>query len=227
MIAELAPGSVDLCTSDPPYGINYYAGSRRVMSIPDVLANDEKPRVEYVPPIVRVVKSGGAIYLCTRIDVMPAWAAALENAGAKLKTPIFWDKCATTKGDLLGDYSNQIEIVLFSHVGRHLLRNGRPNNLWSIPRLAASEHPTVKPVELIKRCIINSSDVGDLVLDPFLGSGTTAVACILTGRRFIGAEINPKYFDMSCKRIERAYRDVDNRLPGFRPMEDEQKLLFN
>ncbi len=63
-------------------------------------------------------------------------------------------------------------------------------------------HPTVKPVEYIQRQIINSSQIGEVVLDPFMGSGPTAVACIKEKRNFIGFEINKEYFDTACKRIK-------------------------
>ena len=63
-------------------------------------------------------------------------------------------------------------------------------------------HPTIKPLGIIKNLIINSSRGGDLVLDPFIGSGTTAVACKLTGRHFIGYEIDPQYCDVACKRVK-------------------------
>lgn len=62
-------------------------------------------------------------------------------------------------------------------------------------------HPTVKPLPIIKNLIINSSREGDLVLDPFLGSGTTAVACAETGRRFVGFEIEKKYYDIAADRL--------------------------
>ena len=75
----------------------------------------------------------------------------------------------------------------------------------------------------MRRCILASSDPGDLILDPFLGSGSTAVACVLTGRRCIAAEIDERYFDLACERVTAAYRDVDSRLPGFEPAAMEQQ----
>ena len=75
-----------------------------------------------------------------------------------------------------------------------------------------THHPTQKPLELIKRIVKTSSKEGDLVLDPFMGSGTTAVACISLKRNFIGFEINKEYYDIANKRIamERAQRRLDN-----------------
>jgi len=71
------------------------------------------------------------------------------------------------------------------------------------------EHPTIKPLELIRRLIRNSSKENDIVLDCFLGSGTTAVACILENRKYIGFEINKKYFDIANKRISEINKDGD------------------
>lgn len=217
---------VDLVVTDPPYGCNYKTNHRRTLDTPDKLAGDDKPNLDFVPPIVRAVKPNSAIYLCTRFDVYAVWEQALKEAGSNIKTTVVWDKGNWTAGDLEGDYGNQVELILYAHVGRSKLRRGRPSNLWSIPRDPPGEHPTPKPVSLFERCILNSSDPGDLVLDAFLGSGTAAVACIRTGRKFVGCEIDPKYFDLSCRRIEMAYTEIDNRLPGFEPEVLEQTLLF-
>ena len=67
------------------------------------------------------------------------------------------------------------------------------------------EHPTQKPVQLMQWCLGFLPDA-NTILDPFMGSGTTGVACAKLGRRFIGIEIEPKYFDIACRRIEEAYR---------------------
>ena len=67
-------------------------------------------------------------------------------------------------------------------------------------------HPNEKPGELMQWCIETLSREGDTILDPFMGSGTTGVACARLGRRFIGCEIEPRYFDIACRRIEEAYR---------------------
>ena len=201
-------GLADAVITDPPYGIKYVTGHRKIMDTPDILKNDVEPPLWSVPLMVDHVKDGGAIYLCTRFDVMPLWTGALSNAGATIKTPIIWDKGNWTSGDLIGDYGNQCEMILFAHKGRHKLRNGRPSNLWKVPRDPAGEHPTPKPVSLMAQCIINSTDIGDIVLDPFMGSGSTGIAAVRNQRHFIGIEIEPKYFDLSCRRIEAAERQL-------------------
>ena len=65
------------------------------------------------------------------------------------------------------------------------------------------------PLEIAKRCCALWSDVRGVVVDPFMGSGTTGVACAKLGRKFVGIEIEPKYFDIACKRIEDAYKQPD------------------
>ena len=78
--------------------------------------------------------------------------------------------------------------------------------VWKIPRAQNKEHPVAFPEELPRRCMAATTCAGDSVLDPFMGSGTTGVACMNLGRRFIGIEIEPKYFDIACERIENAQR---------------------
>jgi site-specific DNA-methyltransferase (adenine-specific) len=82
------------------------------------------------------------------------------------------------------------------------------------------EHPTQKPVALMSWCVEKTT--GD-VLDPFMGSGTTGVACVKLGRKFIGIEIEPKYFDIACKRIEAATREP--RLPIPEPKAKQEKMF--
>jgi DNA modification methylase len=72
-------------------------------------------------------------------------------------------------------------------------------------------HPTIKPIELIERHIINSSQEGDIVLDCFMGSGTTGVACANTNRKFIGIELDNNYFNIASKRIEEAFFNAQNK----------------
>lgn len=226
MLAEIKPGSVSMAMCDPPYGVRFIPNNRKTLPIPEMLANDERPHLEFVTPIVRTVKNSGAIYLCTRFDVMQQWADAMTLAGANVKSHIVWDKMTPSQGDLYGAYGNRVEIILFGHVGRHRLRNGRPDNVWAIPRPKAILHPTPKPVSLFQKCLEHSSGPGDLVLDPFLGSGASAVACVLTGRRFIGAEIDATYFEMACERIAETYREIKSRFPDFRPEKTGKQEMF-
>jgi DNA modification methylase len=70
-------------------------------------------------------------------------------------------------------------------------------------------HPTVKPQYVMRRCLLSASNSGDVILDPFCGSGSTGVAAVQMGRKFIGIERDPGYFDIACRRIEQAQRQAD------------------
>ena len=197
-------GTVDAVITDPPYGIRYVTGRREVMETPPDIVGDDNPPLESVALMAARLKQGGALYLATRFDVSAPWVNAIREAGLTLKTPIFWDKCSHTAGDLEGDFGAQVELFLFAHKGRHKLRGPRIANLWRVPRDQASEHPTPKPVPLMEKMVACSTDPGQVVLDPFMGSGSTGVACMNLGRKFIGIEIERRYFDIACERISAA-----------------------
>lgn len=201
--------TVDLVATDPPYGIAYVTNYRTLSNAPDPIANDAKPPLWCVGEMAKMLRNGGAMYLCTALSVLGDWNEAVRDSGLSLKTPIIWDKGNWTAGDLDGDFGNQVEIVVFAHKGRHRFTSGRKANLWSIPRPPAGDHPTPKPVGLMAGIIECSSVPGDLVLDPFFGIGTTAVAALRVGRRFVGCEIDPKYFDLACRRLDAAARQND------------------
>ncbi|MGB0410180.1 MAG: DNA-methyltransferase [Pikeienuella sp.] len=83
-------------------------------------------------------------------------------------------------------------------------------------------HPTVKPQRIVQRLIRNCSDVGGVVLDPFMGSGTTLVACAKLGRKGIGIELDPDYFQIACERVQKAYDQPDLFVaPPAKPIQEE------
>jgi site-specific DNA-methyltransferase (adenine-specific) len=93
--------------------------------------------------------------------------------------------------------------------GKKKWNGGGKHAFWSWPKgQNDSGHPTGKPIGLLTDFVGDFTDRGETVLDPFMGSGTTGVACMNLGRKFIGIEIEPKYFDIACERIENAQRQV-------------------
>ena len=83
------------------------------------------------------------------------------------------------------------------------------SSVWRGTSPVDREHPTQKPIDLFKWCVLNTVAPSAICLDPFMGSGTTGVACVKLGRKFIGIEIEPKYFEIACKRIQAAYDQPD------------------
>lgn len=196
---------VDAVVTDPPYGIAYVSNHRK-SGPTDMLLNDDSAPIDALNDIAKRLVDRGALYLATRFDVASAWVDAIRDAGLSIKTPIFWGKGNHTAGDLAGDFGAQVEIFVFAHKGSHRLRGPRIANLWRVPRDPAGEHPTPKPVALMARMISCSTDPSQIVCDPFMGSGSTGVACMNLGRRFIGIELDRRYFDIACERLEAAQR---------------------
>ena len=138
--------------------------------------------------------------------------AAAEAAKFRLHTILVWDKRTALPNKY---YQNVTEFGLFMFKGKAFtIADPSSKNLVSIFQRDESEHPTEKPVELMRFWIGNSSKPGEIVLDPFMGSGTTGVAALQLGRNFIGIEKDPRWFDIACKRIEDAQRQGDLFLAG-------------
>ena len=126
----------------------------------------------------------------------------------KIKNVLIWEKNNTSMGDLKGSYAPKYEMVIFAHKGRRELSGFRYPDVLTAKRTGNKFHATQKLVELIELFINNSSNIGETVIDPFMGSGSTGVACVKTGRNFIGMELDPGYFEVAQKRIEDAQKAV-------------------
>jgi site-specific DNA-methyltransferase (adenine-specific) len=97
------------------------------------------------------------------------------------------------------------------------------DSVWEIPQERANVHPTAKPVELMRRLILTYSHAGDTVLDNTMGSGTTGIACVQTGRQFLGIEQDPTYFATACRRLEEETRQGQLFAPAAKV---RQEVLF-
>jgi len=129
------------------------------------------------------------------------WRAA-EGAGFKFHRLLTWDKRAALPNRW---YQQTCEFVWFGRQGKaFMISNPSSKALQSIFQRDESDHPTEKPVALCQLYIENSTSPGDLVLDPFMGSGTTGVAALRSGRKFVGIELTEKWFDVACDRLSRA-----------------------
>ena len=101
-------------------------------------------------------------------------------------------------------YAPKHEFVLYGNKGRKCFTNKRMEDVFFADKTRNQNHPTEKPVSLLTAFICNSSDEDEVVFDGFMGSGSTAVACVNTNRRFIGIELDEGYFNIAKKRIEEA-----------------------
>jgi len=212
ILPELEAGSVDMIVSDPPYGIQWRSNWRSDSFAQ--IEGDDIPHNEWLS----FVDSLGCriLYLFSRWDVMEYYRNGIEaKAKMRMKDVLIWDKCAHGAGDL-ESYAPTYEMVLYATRRREIIAGSRQQNIlrhWRVDAGATGTstgkllcHPCEKPVALITHLIGNHAV--SVVLDPFMGSGTTGVACVECGRRFVGIEIDPKYFDIACRRIRNAW---DNR----------------
>jgi site-specific DNA-methyltransferase (adenine-specific) len=148
-------------------------------------------------------KSGNAYIMSNNRNLEEALRET-RVAGFGLHNILVWDKGTVTPNRF---YMNGIEFCLFLYKGRARYINDMSfSNLQSVYNIKGNGHPTEKPVDLMKLWITQSTDSGEKILDPFMGVGSSGVAAVVSGRKFIGCEISPEYFDMACKRIEDAQR---------------------
>ena len=205
--------SVDLIVTDPPYLISYKTNYRKDKShkFGKEIANDNDPDVisEYIKECHRIMKDNTAMYMFCSFDKVDFFKQELEKY-FKVKNMIVWVKNNHTAGDLKAQFGKKYELVFLVNKGRALFNGKRLTDVWEFDRVVGNNqlHQNQKPLELIEQCITKHSDVGDVVFDGFMGSGTTAIACLNTNRNFIGFEMDKEYFDIANERINKHKREL-------------------
>ena len=200
--------SIDMILTDPPYGISFQSNFRKNKF--EKLKNDDVILSEFVTEAKRIIKPTGAIYCFTRWDVFPTWSDVFYSNDLKIKNTIVWFKKGGGLGDLKKGYIYNHEFIIYCPMQNHKLRGKRRNDVFEFKKVPANKylHPTQKPVDLLQEMILKSTDENDVVLDPFMGSGSTCVACVNTNRHYIGFELEEKYFNIACKRLDEAEHDL-------------------
>lgn len=208
LLEALPDESIDLVLTDPPYGINYRSSRRKDGAHRRPIANDNDLNMvrRAAARIHRVLKPDSALYMFADRNRQDEAARILARAGFRIKNRIVWDKGHHTAGDCRGAFGFRYEVLLLAAKGRPLIRGKRHSDIWRFPRVAGQRlaHQNEKPVPLLVQAIESFSDPGALVLDPFMGSGSCGEACALTGRRFLGCEVDPRYFGPAVERLRAA-----------------------
>lgn len=209
VLQDLATESVDLVVTDPPYGQEWQSG-RRAETF-DLMHGDDRTRLgvaDVLAQCVRVVGQHRHLYVFGPPDV-------LDGLKITDTATLIWDKGRPGLGNLSAPWGPAHEPITFAvSVHRHAGKRGSDSlavrmRKGSVLNFAAPtgrnvRHPSEKPVPLLRELIESSSRLGDLVLDPFGGSGSTAVAAILSGRRAITIESNPAYAELIVSRVAAA-----------------------
>jgi len=185
----------DMVFTDPPYGINYQSNWGSDF---DILKNDNK-FLDFIPCLEMATKNNSAWFIWTSHHVYSQWRLMYKNY---YKSTVIWKKNNGSMGDLTTDYSMNYEMALFCVKGRPKFINKRPMAVWEISRDHTGNyiHPTQKPVALSEYAMSHFLKSNTLVLDLFLGSGSTLIASEKTNRKCYGMELDPKYCDVIIKR---------------------------
>jgi len=225
-------GSVDHVITDPPYESVMH---RRIQEqrakktghyahqITDIhFSGIDETRTESARLIAELSR-GWALAFCMAEGV-GAWRDAFEDAGAKWKRTLVW-----IKPDAMPQFNGQSPAAGFEcaalawcGAGHSKWNGGGKHGTFVYSKSGkVSDHPTEKPLPLMSEIVTLFSDPMQVVGDFYMGSGTTGVACVKTGRKFIGIELDPDYFQIACRRIEDAYKQPDMFIePPSKPVQE-------
>ena len=198
--------SVDLIVTDPPYLMDYQSNRRKKEDRFDKIKNDKGNYMliqDYLEECHRIMKDNTAIYCFCSWHNIDFFKNEFEKH-FKLKNILVWNKNNHGTGDLKGSYAPKHEFILFGHKGRTLLREKRIADVIDCPKISSNKltHPTEKPQDLLEIFIKQSSDVGSIIFDGFMGTGSCGIAAKKLSRNFIGIELDEKYFNVAKDRLE-------------------------
>ena len=207
VLKDIEDNSIDLVVTDPPYEVITGGRNGGVKGKPSGILTENKQLMKSIPKAdlwlsecFRVMKDGTHIYIMTNTLNLTNYLNIINSVGFKLHNLLVWNKNNTTPNRW---YMKNCEYVIFARKGfAKSINNPSSQTVHNFDNIIGNKkHPTEKPVDLMKLYVENSSQVGDTVLDPFMGSGSTGVACKELGRNFIGVELDKQYFDIATKRI--------------------------
>ena len=228
-LAEEYPGGCfDMIFADPPYflsngGITCHSG--RMVKVDKGSWDKSKGaeenhnfNVAWLERCQKVLKANGSIWVTGTHHVIFSVGYAMQQLGFKILNDIAWEKPNPPPNLSCRYFTHSTETVIWAaknerskhkfnyQIMREQAGGKQMKTVWRLyPPLnvekTLGKHPTQKPVSLVERCIVASTDEGDLVLDPFMGAGTTGVACIQTNRRFVGIELDKQHAQLASQRI--------------------------
>jgi len=227
--AKYPHGCFDMIFADPPYflsngGITCQAG--KMVSVNkgdwDKSAGPEVNHtfnLEWLSRCQKLLKPNGTIWISGTMHVIYSIGYGLQQLGFKMLNDIVWEKPNPPPNLACRYFTHSTEMVLwaaknvkskhtFNYSDMRKINGGKQmKSVWRFtsptnPEKIHGKHPTQKPLALLERCILASTNPDDFVLDPFSGSSSTGVACIKTGRSFCGIELEDAYIDLSIKRLK-------------------------
>lgn len=221
---SISENSIDCIVTDPPYKVTargcsgsmggYWKNEKTKKG--NIFEYNDISCKQYLPEFYRILKNKSLCYVMTNNLNLQEMINEGTKAGFKFVKTLIWDKQNKICGRY---YMNCFEyIILFRKGGDRQINNCSTPDILSIPIKKLKDengnnlHDTEKPVELMKILIDNSTNKGDVVFEPFMGIGSTCIACLELHRDYIGTEIDKKYFEIAKKRIEQAEKDKNPEL---------------
>ena len=213
VLKTIADKSVDLVVTDPPYNIskknNFETMNRQGIDFGEWDKNADL--LSWMNELPRIVKKGASIIIFNGWRNLGAIAKELEEKGFLIKDIIRWEKTNPMPRNRDRRYVVDYEFAIWAVEKHAKWKFHRQSDKYDrseirVPIASISEktfgaHPTQKPVKLMEELLLRHSDKNDVVLDPFMGSGSTGIACLNTNRDFIGIELDKNYFEIAKKRI--------------------------
>ena len=206
--------SIDLIVTDPPYKTTSRGNAgnsggmlqKKINMQGQVFKHNNIDCSEYASEFYRILKDGSHCYVMTNHINLIHMLNTFTSAGFHFIKSLIWDKGNKIMGQY---YMSQFEYILFFRKGRGIkINHCGTSDILSISNQKLKDidgknlHDTEKPIELMKILIDNSSKSNGVVLDPFMGIGSTGVACVHTNRNFIGIELDEHYFEIAQQRIK-------------------------
>lgn len=222
-VLPLLRGVADMICCDVAYELTSGGNTHQTMGgifAQDRYGNDGKlmhvpPWEDLGGPFYRACKPDADAYLMSNDKNLARGQIAFEGAGWKFHNLLYWNKVRATRNRW---YMKDTEFTIYMWKGRaRVINDCGSKQSFTLNARKVTDHPTEKPVDLVRHYVENSTQVGQVVLDPMMGSGTTLVAAALTGRRAIGIERDPAYFEMAVARVRKAVSGAATRGPQVAP----------
>lgn len=212
-IGKLTEGKqANLILTDPPYGVaiveskkSLKQGSNHRAIRNDQIQSDQE-YAEFTKKWLGIalpkLSQANSIYIFNSDKMLFALKQAMDKLDCKFSQLLIWVKNHAVIGRL--DYLPQHELIAYGWFGKHKFQRSKDKSVLFYPKPNKSKlHPTMKPIGLMRKLILNSSKVSDYIFDPFLGSGSTLIACEQTKRKCLGVELDIKYCQVIIDRFEK------------------------
>lgn len=219
---EIPDKSIDLVITDPPYKTTARGNAgnsggmmqKKINMQGKVFNHNDIQPIDYLPELYRVLKDGSHCYIMTNHVNLQNMLNTATECGFKFIKSLVWNKGNKIMGQF---YMSQFEYILFFRKGKGVkINHCGTSDILDIPNKKTKDkngknlHDTEKPVALMEILIDNSSKEGGVVLDPFIGIGSTCIAAIKTKRNYIGFELDEQYFNIAEQRIKEVTERVNS-----------------